>query len=89
MLTKILVGEVVSFFGSASPTGRRAFEMIGYAVKTLESKETRAQRTRQVAHNSVFAATSIMPDGESYRRPAFLLFSTGEKHHAVTLREGG
>jgi hypothetical protein len=29
---------------------------IGYAVKTLESKETGAQRERQVTHNSVFAA---------------------------------
>jgi|ERR1700731_776463 len=29
--------------------------MTGYAVKTLESKETRAQRERQVTHNSVFA----------------------------------
>jgi hypothetical protein len=28
----------------------------GHAVKTLESKETKAQRNETVAHNSVFAA---------------------------------
>jgi hypothetical protein len=28
----------------------------GYAVKTLESKETRAQRKKTITHNSVFAA---------------------------------
>src|SRR5438128_1872645 len=32
-----------------------------YAVKTLESKETRAQRKKTVTHNSVFAAHRLMP----------------------------
>jgi hypothetical protein len=33
-------------------------------VKTLESKETRAQRKKTVTHNSVFAAHRLMPDGD-------------------------
>jgi hypothetical protein len=36
----------------------------GHAVKTLESKETRAQRKKTVTHNSVFAAHRLMPDDD-------------------------
>jgi len=37
----------------------------GYAVKTLESKETKAQRNETVTHNSVFAAAHRqMPDDD-------------------------
>src|SRR5262249_8043954 len=32
--------------------------------KTLESKETRAQRRKTVTHNSVFAAHRLKPDGD-------------------------
>jgi hypothetical protein len=32
--------------------------------KTLESKETKAQRKKTVTHNSVFAAHRLMPDGD-------------------------
>jgi hypothetical protein len=40
-----------SFFRSAT-----VLEIAGYAVKTLESKETRALKKTTVTHNSVFAA---------------------------------
>jgi hypothetical protein len=37
----------------------------GHAVKTLESKETEAQRNETVTHNSVFAAHRLkMPDDD-------------------------
>jgi hypothetical protein len=37
----------------------------GHAVKTLESKETKAQRNETVTHNSVFAAAHRqMPDDD-------------------------
>jgi len=36
----------------------------GHAVKTLKSKEIRAQRNETVTHNSVFAAHRQMPDDD-------------------------
>jgi hypothetical protein len=39
--------------------------VLGHAVKTLESKETKAQRNETVTHNSVFAAAHRqMPDDD-------------------------
>jgi hypothetical protein len=35
----------------------------GHAVKTLESKETKAQRRKTVTHNSVFAAHRLKNAG--------------------------
>jgi UDP-2,3-diacylglucosamine pyrophosphatase LpxH len=60
-------------------TGRRLIPranqliVLGDAVKTLESKETRASEKIKVTHNSVFAAHRLaMPDDDSQRRhPAF------------------
>ena len=57
--------------------------VLGHAVKTLESKETRASKKTTVTHNSVFAAQSTaMPDDESQdRHPAFcfLLKESGKE----------
>src|SRR2546430_17401032 len=50
----------------------------GHAVKTLESKETRASKEIRVTHNSVFAAHRLqcrMTTREN-RHPAFLFPST-------------
>src|ERR1043165_5197310 len=39
-----------------NPLGESIDHPNGHAVKTLESKETRAQREKTLTHNSVFAA---------------------------------
>jgi len=48
-------------------------EIAGYAVKTLELKETRAQRTRDGnAQFSLCCTSTAMPDDDSQdRHPAF------------------
>jgi hypothetical protein len=49
----------------------------GYAVKTLESKETRAQRTKDDnAQFSLCCTSTAMPDADSQdRHPAFCFYS--------------
>jgi len=46
---------------------------MGYAVKTLESKETKASREIRVTHNSVFAAHRLQcrMTNRKNRHPAF------------------
>jgi hypothetical protein len=53
--------------------------VLGHAVKTLESKETRASKKITITHNSVFAAHRLqLPDDDSQdRHPAFLFFQSG------------
>jgi hypothetical protein len=53
---------------SKSPSG-----FMGYAVKTLESKETRASKEIRVTHNSVFAAHRLQcrMTNRKNRHPAF------------------
>src|ERR1700757_885802 len=48
----------------------------GYAVKTLESKETRASKEITVTHNSVFAAHRLQcrMTNRKNRHPAFCLY---------------
>jgi len=48
----------------------------GYAVKTLESKETRASKEIAVTHNSVFAAHRLQcrMTSRKNRHPAFRLY---------------
>src|SRR4051812_24627297 len=56
-----------------NPKVPRLFGVHGYAVKTLESKETRASKEIRVTHNSVFAAHRLqcrMTNREN-RHPAF------------------
>jgi hypothetical protein len=50
--------------------------VLGYAVKTLESKETKASKKITVTHNSVFAAHRLQcrMTTRKNRHPAFLLF---------------
>jgi hypothetical protein len=62
------------------PVGVSDFEIrisAGYAVKTLESKETKASKEITVTHNSVFAAHRLQcrMTNRKKRHPAFCLYT--------------
>jgi hypothetical protein len=58
-----------------NPRAPKTFRVHGYAVKTLESKETRASKEIRVTHNSVFAAHRLQcrMTNRKKRHPAFCL----------------
>src|SRR6266511_5655719 len=58
---------------TANSRAPKAFGVHGYAVKTLESKETRASKEITVTHNSVFAAHRLQcrMTNRKNRHPAF------------------
>ena len=65
-----------------------------YAVKTLESKETRASKEIRVTHNSVFAAHRLQcrMTNRKNRHPAFCLYrkiELGSRESATEKRRSG
>src|SRR4026207_535126 len=80
-----------------NPKAPKTFGVHGYAVKTLESKETRASKEIRVTHNSVFAAHRLQcrMTNRKNRHPAFCLYGkTNQESRKPMLatpcfREGG
>jgi hypothetical protein len=62
-----------------NPKAPKTFEVHGHAVKTLESKETRASKEITVTHNSVFAAHRLQcrMTNRKNRHPAFCFSEFG------------
>src|SRR5262249_49775500 len=73
-----------------TPSGESIDHLRRYAVKTLESKETRASKEIRVTHNSVFAAHRLQcrMTNRKKRHPAFCFVQKTESERQEACRAG-